>query len=443
MALPLVLGYLDVFTDVYAVVSYYQVHIWWFALGLAFLVGPGIVAAIFFLRLETMRTRMYAALHLGLLMEAFNSIENEAYSHVLVTLRVVEPLYESVPQLILQVYALLVEWDDSQWLPGRLLSIALSCFSLAYATTSIVAEQPLSQLPPNTNDSLTSCCPCFTGRAFATVPESGNVPVYGHRLHPQNFVWLFFVYQVLEIVSRFISLALLALVLRAYFFLVLVWLWGSRFVIIRWSLGSQQNEPLYLRSQLRLVGMPFMDSVMDSVDSYGVGVVLTAAEFLICVLIGNLVSTNEPGQMPDNARQTLTYAAVVCMAGKLVFGCLVIRPFKRNVPFGYGGSDEARSLEIVEQGNVDVTGARVDDGSAVNQERAGQQVLGEEREDNVDGIGARIDDKHVVYLERVGTSGATRAERQCIAPDSEASKKVTWQTIRGKMDIRFERDACR
>lgn len=363
--LPLGLGYLDLGTDVSTVISYYQVHMWWFALGLTFVVGPALVAAIFFLRDEDLFRRVFVALHLGLVFEAIVSMSKSSYSHVLVSLRVVEPLYESVPQLMLQIYALLFEWESdkshwSQWLPLRILSIAVSCASLAYATTLLVAEQPLSGMS-SPIDVGTARCPSLTGLVFGTVPARGSVEVYRSHWHPQNFVWAFLVYQVLEIGARFISLALLALVLRAYFFLVLLWLLISRFVILKCSLGPGQ-EHLRFRSQLRFVGMPFMDSVMDKADSYVLGCAVTTVEFLICVAIGNTVSTDHAGHAPDHVRLAWSYLAVVCMAGKLILGWVIVWPFKGNVGFGYGQAQEEQapsgpnasdgSNEDAEQGEV-------------------------------------------------------------------------------------------
>ncbi|CAN0402312.1 unnamed protein product, partial [Ectocarpus sp. 13 AM-2016] len=138
VAIPLVLGYADVGTDVDAVVSYYQAdHVWWSALGMTFIIGPALFAAIVFLRREWWFRRVLVALQLGMLFEAWVSWGGSNYSPVLASLRVMEPLYESVPQLMLQLYGLLLEWenDGTRWLSRRLLSIAFSCFSLAYATT--------------------------------------------------------------------------------------------------------------------------------------------------------------------------------------------------------------------------------------------------------------------------------------------------------------------
>ncbi|CAN0330440.1 unnamed protein product, partial [Ectocarpus sp. 4 AP-2014] len=139
----------DVGTDVDAVVSYYQAdHMWWFALGMVFIIGPALFAAMVLLRREHWLRRSLVALQLGMLLEAFVSWVYSIYSPVLASLRVMEPLYESVPQLMLQLYGLLLEWDNdgTHWLSRRLLSIVFSCFTLAYATTGLVAEQPLSRL---------------------------------------------------------------------------------------------------------------------------------------------------------------------------------------------------------------------------------------------------------------------------------------------------------
>ncbi|CAN0398301.1 unnamed protein product, partial [Ectocarpus fasciculatus] len=229
VAIQLVLGYADIGTDVLAVVSYHQAHhMWWFALGLIFIIGPALFAAVVLLRRENWVQRTLVALHLGMLVEALVSWENSTYSPILASLRMMEPLYESVPQLMLQLYGLLLEWDSegAQWLPTRLLSIVFSCFSLAYATTGLVAEQPLSRLSP-TADASSACCPSLTGLLFGAIPANASVAVYRSRWNAQNFIWAFLFYQALEIGARFISLALLALVWRAYFFLALLWLLGS------------------------------------------------------------------------------------------------------------------------------------------------------------------------------------------------------------------------
>ncbi|CAN0183636.1 unnamed protein product, partial [Ectocarpus fasciculatus] len=197
VAIQLVLGYADIGTDVLAVVSYYKAHhMWWFALGLIFIIGPALFAAIVLLRREWWLPRILVALHFGMLFEALVSWGRSTYSPILASLRMMEPLYESVPQLMLQLYGLLLEWDSegAQWLPTRLLSIAFSCFSLAYATTGLVAEQPLSRLSP-TADAASACCPSLTGLLFGAVPANASVAVYRSRWNAQNFIWAFLFYQ--------------------------------------------------------------------------------------------------------------------------------------------------------------------------------------------------------------------------------------------------------
>lgn len=221
----------------------------------------------------------------------------------------------------------------------------------------------LSSLCLNAAPTLTSvshaCCQCLTQLAFGTVPTNVSVQVYRSRWNAQNIVWIFLVYQGLEIGSRFISLALLALVVRKFFFLVLVWLWFSRSVILYRSDG-RGNKVLRFRSQLRLVGMPFMDSVMDRLDSYNVGVVFTTAEFLACVVIGNLVPTNKTDNVYDNIRLVWTCVAVGCMTGKLVLTWLIVRPFKREFVFGHGNEQQEEQTTARHHPHVENDGGKGD-----------------------------------------------------------------------------------
>ncbi|CAN0278287.1 unnamed protein product, partial [Ectocarpus fasciculatus] len=90
-----------------------------------------------------------------------------------------------------------------------------------------------------------------------------------------------------------------------------------------------EEELLRVRSQFRLVGMPFMDSVMDTLRSYDAGCALTTVEFGFCLTIGNMFDTGEGGQLPASIGRLWTYVAVVFMAGKLCLGYLIVRPFKR------------------------------------------------------------------------------------------------------------------
>lgn len=145
VAPALLLGYLDLFTDLGTVLSYRSSGLFpWFTVGLAFIVVPALLAGGFVLRQEAPWWRGAAAtLQLGLLVEALISIKEETYSHALVALRVVEPLFQALPQLLLQAYVLLV---NREFLALRVVSIVASTLSLATAGTAIVAEHPLSQI---------------------------------------------------------------------------------------------------------------------------------------------------------------------------------------------------------------------------------------------------------------------------------------------------------
>ena len=72
------------------------------------------------------------------------SVKEESYSYLLVALRVLEPLLQSLPMLLLlQAYVLLV---DREFLALRVVSVVVSTASLAIASTAVLAEHPLSQL---------------------------------------------------------------------------------------------------------------------------------------------------------------------------------------------------------------------------------------------------------------------------------------------------------
>ncbi|CAM9858470.1 unnamed protein product, partial [Choristocarpus tenellus] len=86
---------------------------WWFWMVLVFVLRPALIAGLFFLHDEDWLRRVLVVLHLGLVWEAYTSITGQEYPHVLVKFRAVEPLYESVPQLMVQLYALLLVWDDT------------------------------------------------------------------------------------------------------------------------------------------------------------------------------------------------------------------------------------------------------------------------------------------------------------------------------------------
>ncbi|CAM9950409.1 unnamed protein product [Choristocarpus tenellus] len=88
---------------------------------------------------------------------------------------------------------------------------------------------------------------------------------------------------------------------------------------------------LHMRSQLRLVGMPFMDSVFDSSIAFRFALLITLVEFVACLLISNFVSDREDVNVPDKPRRVISTVAIVCMVVKLVMAFLFVVPFKSLV----------------------------------------------------------------------------------------------------------------
>ncbi|CAN0065387.1 unnamed protein product [Laminaria digitata] len=269
----------------------------------------------------------------GLLVEAYISIAEERVSHVIVALRLIGPLFESLPQILLQTYVLLV---DREHLAVRVFSVAVSTLSLAAATTGVVAEHPLSQLNwANGVDYPTARFPLASSLFFGTIPYLGSVVMGGgFRMHPQDFIWWFLAYEVLEIVGRFLSLAVVALVLEFYLFVLLAWFWFTRWTLSRVSIGrGVERENLHFRALVRNVGMPFMDAVMDRVQAYKVSVFFTCVETACCLAVGNALDAADAGRAlaSHDARRIFTAVALVCTVGKIVLAFVVVVPFKETI----------------------------------------------------------------------------------------------------------------
>ena len=341
VVLPVVLGYADLASDIYTAVSYKSDHPVWCVLGLAFALGPAVILSVFFLSKEVGHARrVYVATQLSLLFEARKTVEDKEYSPVLALVRVVEPLFESVPQLLLQLYAMLRLWTETTVSPTRLFwrvgSVCISTVSLAYAATDLSSVDRLVHQTGGDNDTaerfrLCPCLPSLTAVVFSRVPKRGTPLVLKGlgRIHPRNHVWLCFVYHVFEIVSRFVSLAMLLLVLRGWFFFVLPYLWISR-VLLVWTAAwievrhgslDAAHKALDFRFRVRLVAMPFLDSIVDGTVARGSALALTFVEFVLCVTIYRLYTRDD---VSSTARQTLTLLASGCMVGKVLMALVVI-----------------------------------------------------------------------------------------------------------------------
>ena len=329
----LLLGYLDLASDLAAVASYRSQQGSWFVVGLVFIFGPSLVLGAALLRKESAKRGVAVMVQIGLLVEAYISIAEERYSHVIVALRLIGPLFESLPQLLLQTYVLLV---DREFLAVRVFSVVISTLSLAAATTGVVAEHPLSQVTwARGVDYPTPRFTLASSLFFGTIPYVGCVVMGGgFRMHPQDFVWWFLAYEVLEIVGRFLSLAVAALVLEFYLFVVLAWIWFTRWALSRTSIGrGVERENLHFRALVRNVGMPFMDAVIDRVQAYKVSCFFTLAETACCLVVGNVLDAADAGRAlaSHDARLIFTAVALFCTVGKMILAFVVVVPFKETI----------------------------------------------------------------------------------------------------------------
>ncbi|CAM9489885.1 unnamed protein product, partial [Hapterophycus canaliculatus] len=330
----LVLGYLDLFTDLLTVLSYgWQGMGRAFAVGLAFIVGPALVGGAYVLRENTVARGAAAAAQLGLVVESFISIREESYSNVLVALRVLDPLFRSFPQLLLQAYVLLV---DQGFLGLRVVSVVASTLSLAMASTGIVAEHPLSQLRWARGIRYPSAkLPLASKLFFGTVPYVGSVYArMGLKLHPQDFVWWFLLYQILEITSRVLSLAVVALPLGLYTLILLGWLWMSRAFLSQISIGGAVvRERLRFRKLVRFVACPVMDAVIDRVTAYKVSCFFTCVETVCFLAVGNAVTGGDEEAAPslDRARLIFSVVSILAMGGKIALATALVVPFKEKI----------------------------------------------------------------------------------------------------------------
>lgn len=243
---------------------------------------------------------------------------------LLALVRVVEPLFESVPQLLLQLYAMLTLWTETSLSHGRLAwrvgSVCISVASLAYAATDVSSVECLAKQTGEGNAG--RICSFLTGWVFSRVPEEGNpseMKVFG-KVHPRSHVWFCLVYHVLEIVSRFVSLSMVFTVIRKWSLLVLLYLWMSRGVLV-WA----SKTSLDFRFRVRLVAMPFLDSIVDRVVAFRRALVWTLLEFMLCLVLYHAYAHYD---LSASARRTLTVIVCSCMVGKLWLAWVAIVPLK-------------------------------------------------------------------------------------------------------------------
>lgn len=157
---------------------------------------------------------------------------------------------------------------------------------------------------------------------------------------------LCFVYHIMEIASRFLSLALVAVDIQSWILVLLALSFAIRYVIVRrvstdtWpppsvhpgddpEVAEIDKSQKLLRSRMRIVATPFLDSIFEGKVGYGVAVVATLVEFVACLMASALLH-RDSDELPSTERKAFVYVAIGCMVGKMVLAGLVVWPIKRG-----------------------------------------------------------------------------------------------------------------
>lgn len=430
LIIPVVLGYMDLVTDVLTADTYYRDgHIFWFFWVLFFSVVPTFIVVFFFLPKESWGSKLRVVTHTSLMYEFYKSAMQSSYSPTLALLRRVEPLFESLPQTFLQLYALMLLWNETassrSTLETRLVSVSISVICLAYTAAGLCTAEALVEYekpvvdPDGWTQKITRFIlklqPAWLGECFSLSSSvltrftqrvtgvvsgivrgclggcctfiwhlfevcAGKIKSYLSRITP-GFLWdlprflrslfppdkmkgqtmelavvgsvskatcsrLCFVYHIMEISSRFLSLALVAVDIQSWILLLLALLFAVRYVIVcrvstdtgpppsvqpgdgSQGAGTDKSQKL-LRLRMRIVATPFLDSIFEGKRDYEVAVVVTLVEFVGC-LIASALRHRDSDELPSTERETFAHAAVGFMVGKMVLAWFVILPLKRG-----------------------------------------------------------------------------------------------------------------
>ncbi|CAB1098500.1 unnamed protein product [Ectocarpus sp. CCAP 1310/34] len=361
--------YLDIGTDIYTSYTYFQPgHVVWGTLGLVIALLPGIIEALFFLSGVGFVRRLLVVLQLSVLVEAFSTATGEVYSRKLGFVRVVEPLFEAALHLLLQLHAILVPWNEEPPSPNTFLapfrSVFISVGSQSYAVTDNSSVEGLKAAATPVGDvsnwcsrcSRPSCCwPTWcpwsgTRLPFSRAPTKGelNLGCLG-KMHPQTQVWVCFLYHIVEVVSRFIPLAFLILLTRPWFIGVLVYFWLSQAALVGWMawqtddrrsrLNAARDEFSSLRFKVRVVAMPFLDSIISQEEAFVVGLWLTDLEFVVYTTLYHVYPSDE---VASHDQLVFTIIAAIC----LLLARLVMMSLKKEVAV-CTNSDEASKREEI------------------------------------------------------------------------------------------------
>lgn len=81
------------------------------------------------------------------------------------------------------------------------------------------------------------------------------------------------------------------------------------------------------RFRVRLIAMPFLDSVMDGTVAFASGLTLSLVEFIACLVGYRLYRDDD---LTSRVRLVLTLVTVSCMVGKMCLAPVAIFPLKKD-----------------------------------------------------------------------------------------------------------------
>lgn len=124
------------------------------------------------------------------------------------------------------------------------------------------------------------------------------------------------------------------------------------------------------RSRVRLVAMPFLDSVTDGTVAFAPGLALTLVEFIACLVIYRLCRHDD---LTSRVRLVLTLVAVRCMVGKMCLALVAIFPLKKDRDGSEGQGDDVDEGGGGAYSRGGVTGCVVTDESVVGSKITGNE----------------------------------------------------------------------
>ncbi len=135
----------DYGSDIYVAIQYWKNNdVWWFGMSTGFILVPSIIVNISrIVQVFNFWTCMVAVLQLSIVDRYIEAIMSpDTYALSLAKLRYLETITESAPQLCLQVYIMLRQWDFPAY---TVVSSVLSLLSLAWSITTVEKERKIKE----------------------------------------------------------------------------------------------------------------------------------------------------------------------------------------------------------------------------------------------------------------------------------------------------------